>query len=46
MAAIADAVVVGSAIVQRVEDNVGDTAAILASVGELIAEMRTAIDAI
>jgi tryptophan synthase alpha chain len=46
MAAIADAVVVGSAIVQRVEDNAGDTAAIQSSVGELIAEMRTAIDAI
>jgi tryptophan synthase alpha chain len=46
MAAIADAVVVGSAIVQRVEDNAGDIAAIQASVGELIAEMRTAIDAI
>jgi tryptophan synthase alpha chain len=46
MAAIADAVVVGSAIVQRVEDNAGDAAAIQASVGELIAEMRTAIDAI
>lgn len=46
MAAIADAVVVGSAIVQRVEDNAGDTAAIQASVGELIAEIRTAIDAI
>jgi len=38
--------VVGSAIVQRVEDNAGDTAAIQASVGELIAEIRTAIDAI
>ena len=46
MAAIADAVVVGSAIVQRVENNAGDTAAIQVSVGELIAEMRTAIDAI
>ena len=46
MAAIADAVVVGSAIVQRVEDNAGDIAAIQASVGELIAEIRTAIDAI
>ena len=46
MAAIADAVVVGSAIVQRVEDNAGNTAAILTSVGELIAEIRTAIDAI
>jgi tryptophan synthase alpha chain len=46
MAAIADAVVVGSAIVQRVEDNAGDTAAIQSSVGELIAEIRTAIDAI
>ena len=46
MAAIADAVVVGSAIVQRVEDNAGNTAAIQSSVGELIAEMRTAIDAI
>jgi tryptophan synthase alpha chain len=46
MAAIADAVVVGSAIVQRVEDNAGDTGAIQAAVGELIAEIRTAIDAI
>jgi len=46
MAAIADAVVVGSAIVQQVEDNAGDTAAIQTSVGELIAEIRTAIDAI
>jgi tryptophan synthase alpha chain len=46
MAAIADAVVVGSAIVQRVEDNAGDIAAIQASVGEFIAEIRTAIDAI
>jgi tryptophan synthase alpha chain len=41
---VADAVVVGSAIVQRIADNQGDTAAILRTVGELIAGMRTAMD--
>lgn len=45
MGAIADAVVVGSAIVSRVEANAGDNAAICESVGALLKEMRAALDA-
>ena len=44
IAEVADAVVVGSAIVQRIADNQGDEAAIFASVGGLVAEMRSAMD--
>lgn len=45
MAAVADAVVVGSAIVSLVEQNAGDTDKILSSVGSLVGEIRQAIDA-
>ncbi|MGI9301199.1 MAG: tryptophan synthase subunit alpha [Gammaproteobacteria bacterium] len=41
---VADAVVVGSAIVQRVADNATDPSAIRASVGELLASMREGLD--
>ena len=44
IAQVADAVVVGSAIVQRIADHQGDHAAIKASVGELVASMRVAMD--
>lgn len=44
MAQIADAVVVGSALVTKVEENAGDDAAILREVGNLLAQMRQAID--
>jgi len=45
MGRIADAVVVGSALVSRVEEHAGDTPRILASVGEMLASMRQALDA-
>jgi len=45
MGAVADAVVVGSAIVSRVEEHAGDPAMIHESIGKLVAEMRTALDA-
>lgn len=45
MGEIADAVVVGSAIVSRVEANAGDLKAIQDSVGSLLREMRAALDA-
>ena len=45
MGALADAVVVGSAIVSRVEQNTDDHAQIHASIGELLAGMRAALDA-
>ena len=44
ISAVADAVVVGSAIVQRVADNVGDAKKISAAVCELLSSMRTAMD--
>ena len=44
VAKVADAVVVGSAIVQRIEANVSDSDKIKVAVCELIAELRTAID--
>lgn len=44
MGRIADAVVVGSALVSRVEEHAGDTPRILASVGELLSTMRQALD--
>ncbi len=45
MGRVADAVVVGSALVSRVEEHAGDTPRILASVGELLSTMRQALDA-
>lgn len=42
--AIADAVVVGSAIVQRVADNQRDVNQIRKSIAELLGQMRTALD--
>jgi tryptophan synthase alpha chain len=45
MGKVADAVVVGSAIVNLVEANAGDAAAIQAAVGALVGEMRAALDA-
>ena len=44
IAAVADAVVVGTALVQRVENLVGRPEAIPKAVSELAAEMRTAMD--
>lgn len=44
MADIADAVVVGSAIVSRVEQHADDPDAILASVGVFVGEIRQALD--
>jgi len=44
MGRVADAVVVGSALVSRVEEHAGDTPRILASVGELLSTMRQALD--
>lgn len=44
IAEVADAVVVGSAIVQRIVDNQGDTEAILESVSNLVTAMRMAMD--
>lgn len=45
MSAVADAVVVGSAIVSRVENNADNPAEIHSSIGALLAEMRAAMDA-
>ncbi len=44
IAEVADAVVVGSAIVQRIADNGPDRQAIFDAVGGLVAEMRAAMD--
>ncbi len=44
MGQIADAVVVGSALVSRVEEYAGDTPRILSSVGEMLSSMRAALD--
>ena len=44
MGAIADAVVVGSALVSRVEEHADDTARIRSSVGEIVSAMRQALD--
>ncbi len=46
VASIADAVVVGSALVRIIEDAAGDDAGIRRRVSALLAEMRAAIDAI
>ncbi len=46
IASVADAVVVGSAIVRRIEENAGNSDKIKTSVCELIQEMRLAIDAL
>jgi len=45
MGAVADAVVVGSAIVGLVEEHAGEPEQIHATIGSLIAEMRAALDA-
>ena len=45
ISAVADAVVVGSAVVQRVADNAGDAKKISVSVCELLSSMRQAMDA-
>jgi tryptophan synthase alpha chain len=45
MAGIADAVVVGSALVSRIEANADDPERAIAEVRELLSEMRTAMDA-
>ena len=44
IASVADAVVVGTVLVQRVEDLVGEPGAIPKAVSELVAEMRSAMD--
>ena len=44
ISAVADAVVVGSAVVQRIADNAGDAKKISAEVCGLLASMRTAMD--
>lgn len=44
MSAFADAVVVGSALVNRVEANAGNKSAILEQVGAILSEMRQAMD--
>lgn len=44
ISAVADAVIVGSAVVQRVADHAGDARKISASVCELLSSMRTAMD--
>lgn len=44
ISAVADAVIVGSALVQRVADNAGDAKKISASVCELLSSMRHAMD--
>lgn len=44
IAAVADAVVVGSAVVKRVEDNVDDAEAITREITALLASMRQAMD--
>lgn len=44
VASVADAVVVGSAVVQRVADNANDTQKISAAVCELLSSMRKAMD--
>ena len=44
ISAVADAVVVGSAVVQRVADNAGDAKKISAAVCELLSSMRQAMD--
>ncbi len=44
VAAVADAVVVGSAVVRRIAENVTDPEAIKAQVGELLHSMRVAMD--
>lgn len=45
MATFADAVVVGSALVSRIEAHLDDPQAALGEIGSLLAEMRTAMDA-
>ncbi len=45
IAAIGDAVVVGSALVGRIEELAGDTAAIAPALAEIVAGMRAAMDA-
>lgn len=45
MATFADAVVVGSALVSRIEAHLDDPQSALAEIGSLLAEMRTAMDA-
>ena len=44
VAGFSDAVIVGSALVQLVEDNIGDSRAIHLAVGSLLSSMRAAID--
>lgn len=44
MAAISDAVIVGSALVRKIEENADDPQAILQQAGQLIAGMRLAMD--
>lgn len=44
VAGVADAVVVGSAVVSRIHENAGDLNVALAAVTELVREMRTAMD--
>jgi tryptophan synthase alpha chain len=41
----ADAVVIGSAIVKKVEENYGNTDAVIASISKFIQEVREALDA-
>jgi len=46
VSAVADAVVVGSAIVQRIADNQNDAAAIKSAVSSLLSDMRAAMNAV
>ncbi len=45
VSAVSDGVIVGSAIVKIIEDNVDDTDTILNQIGSLLSSMRTAMDA-
>lgn len=46
VAQVADAVVVGSAVIKQIEANLTDHAAILENISQLLAAMRTALDAV
>jgi tryptophan synthase alpha chain len=45
VARLADGVVVGSAIVQRIGQNAADPTAMTSAVGDLVADIRQAVDA-
>jgi tryptophan synthase alpha chain len=45
VAAVADAIIVGSALVQRIEKLAGEPAAIPERIGAFVGELRRAVDA-